>query len=87
MGAPGLVAFFCESSWSRQNSVNIELCYRKRRCAAVLAFLRLSAQSGFHTSYPVNKAVFHSSPPFAKSPSGRERALRGGCICRLHTNG
>ena len=50
MGAPGLAAFFCESSWSRQNSVNIELCYRKRRCAALLAFLRLSAHSGFYTS-------------------------------------
>ena len=41
--------FFCESGWSRQNSVNIELRYRKRRCAVVLEFLRLSAQSGFHT--------------------------------------
>ena len=51
MGAPGLAAFFCESSWSRQNSVNIELCYiKKRRCAVLLEFLRLSAHSRFYTS-------------------------------------
>ena len=51
MDAPGLAAFFCESSWSRQNSVNIELCYiKKRRCAVLLEFLRLSAHSRFYTS-------------------------------------
>ena len=31
-------AFFCANSWSPQNSVNIELCYKKHTCAVVLEF-------------------------------------------------